>query len=352
MVALYSTRAGGVFGSGRDAQDEELACLYSELEKARLRIEEVAAYYRGELEAVRQRAEDEAIRIQAAEVSRRKRAEEQVVYLKAEYKAARAEAEHALRRHHELQQSLGELEQQNEEQARAEVDRRREAANAAWKTTEEEVERLERELHDLRRQLEREREEHRQFECSHQQQEKTNQLAEQERRRLISRLKRALKLSEDRRQRAEAGQSSLRPEGPASPWSPASLADTTNEVDSAAGWGNPPLAISGDMADEFLGAAEDRSLDVHYPESGLPDPAPGPDRVSDSEAEVLIMELDVAEKVEQRHAKSMTRPRSYSEYSTVVRTSSRGSSSELTWKWFALIGVVASFAVAAAILLF
>lgn len=349
MAALHSTKAGGVSGSGRDARDEELARLYRELEKAHLRMEEVAAYYRGELETGRQRAEEEAIRIQAAEVSRRKRAEEQVVYLKAEYKAARVEAAHALRRYHDLQQSLDELEQQNEDQARAEVDRRREATNVAWKIAEEEVERLEQELCDLRRQLEREREERRQLECSHQQQEKTSSLAEQERLRLLSRLKHALKLSEDRRRRAEVGQAGLRPEGPTKPWSLASPADTTHEVDPAAGWGSLPLATSGDMADEFLSVAEDRSLDARYSEHSPYEP--GPDLVSDSEAEVLIMELDVTEKVEQRHAESVARRRSYSEHSAVVQTSSRDASSGLTWKWLALIGAMAAFAVAAAILL-
>lgn len=350
MAALHSTGAGGALGSERDARDEKLAHLYRELEKAQLRMEEMAAYYRSELEAVRQRAEEEAIRIQAAEVSRRKRAEEQVVYLKAEYKAARAEADHALRRYQELQQSLDELEQHSEEQARAEVDRRHEAANVAWKTAEEEVEHLERELCDLRRQLEREREQRRQLECSHQQQENTNHLAEQERCRLISRLKHALKLSEERRRRAEAEQSSLRPGGAASPWSLVSPANITNEVDPAAGWGNLPLASSGDVADEFLRVAEDCSLDVHYPNHGPSEPSPDP--VSDSEAEVLIMELDVAEKVERRHAEALVRQRSYSERSAAVRTSSCDSSSELAWKWLVLIGAVAAFAVAAAILLF
>ncbi|MDN5850356.1 MAG: hypothetical protein L0H63_12100 [Nitrococcus sp.] len=339
-----------MLGSRREAQDESLAHLQTELEKTQLRMEEVAAYYRGELEAVRRRSEEETIRLQAAEVGRRKRAEEQVVYLTAEFKAARVEADHALRRLHELQQSLESLEQHSEEQARAEVDRQREATTIAWKTAEEEVERLDQELCELRRQFEREREERRQLECSHQQQEKTNSLAEQERSRLISRLKHALKRSEEHRRRAEAGRSALRPEGQVNPWSLVAPASTTNEVDPATGWGNVPLGTPGEMADEFLSVAEDRSLHASTPEQDPPEPES--DSVTDSEAEVLMMELDVTEKVEQRHAAFVARQRSYGEHSPAVQTSSRAASFELTWKWLALVGAVIAFAVAAVILWF
>lgn len=349
MAALHSTKVKRRHGSGRNAQDEELARLYRELEKAQLRVEEVAAYYRGELEAVRQRAEEEAIRVQAAEAGRRKRAEEQVVYLKAEYKAARAEADHALRRYHELQQSLDGLEQQNKEQARAEVDRHHEAAKIAWKTAEEELERLDQELCDLRRQLEREREERRQLECGHREQEQTNHRAEQEQRRLMARLKRALKLSEEGRRWAEAGRSDLSSEGLANRWSLASPANAATEVDPATGWGNVPLGTSEEVSDEFLSVAEDRSLDMRYPEHGSPEP--DPDSVSDSEAEILMMELDVTDKVEQRHAISQTQQRPYNEHHAAARTSSRGAS-VLTWKWLALVGTVVMFLAAAAILWF
>ncbi|MDN5871430.1 MAG: hypothetical protein L0H73_12000 [Nitrococcus sp.] len=339
-----------MLGSRREAQDEGLARLQTELEKTQLRMEEVAAYYRGELEAVRRRSEEETIRLQAAEVGRRKRAEEQVVYLTAEYKAARVEADHALRRLHELQQSLESLEQHSEEQARAEVDRQREATTIAWKTAEEEVERLDQELCELRRQFEREREERRQLECSHEQQEKTNSLAEQERSRLISRLKHALKRSEDHRRRAEASRSSLHRESQVNPWPRVAPASTTNEVDPAAGWGNVPLGASGEVAEEFLSIAEDRSLHAHAPEHAPPEPES--DSVTDSEAEVLMMEIDVAEKVEQRHAASVAQRRPYAEHSPAVRTSSSDASFELTWKWLALVGALSAFAVAAVILWF
>ncbi|EAR21410.1 coiled-coil domain-containing protein [Nitrococcus mobilis] len=347
-TAVHSTRASDALGAEREAREEAFARLYKELEKAQLRAEEVADYYRGELEAVRRRAEEETIRLQAAEVSRRKRAEDQVVYLKAEYKAARAEADHALRRYRELQQSLHELEQQSAEQARVEVDRHREAANIAWKTAEEEAEHLEWELNDLRRQFEREREERRQLERSWRQQEENNDRVEQEHRRLISRLNRALKLSEDRRRRAEAaGQPSLRSGRSANPSSFAKPANATHEVDPAAGWGNVPLAVSADMADEFLSVAEDCSLDTSDLECSPPGLAAEPDSVSDTEAEVLIMELNVTEQVERRHAAVAARQ------SVVGRVSSSDSPAFwLTWKWLALTGIVAAFAVAAIILQF
>ncbi|MCO6441012.1 MAG: hypothetical protein J5I81_08000 [Nitrococcus mobilis] len=354
LAAGHNTRASGALEAEREAREEAFARLCKELEKAQLRAEEVADYYRGEFEAVRRRAEEETIRLQAAEVSRRKRAEDQVVYLKAEYKAARAEADHALRRYRELQQSLHELEQQSAQQARAEVDRHREAANIAWKTAEEEAERLERELHDLRRQFEREREEHRQLEYNWRQQEEIKGRVAQEHRQLISRVKRALKLSEDRRRRAEAaGQSSLHPEYLANPSPLAKPANTTHEVDPAAGWGNVPLAASADMADEFLSVTEDRSLDASDPECSPPGLAAEPDTVSDSEAEVLMMGLDVTEQVERRHTAVVARQYAFTEPPAGGRVSSFDSSASwLTWKWLALIGVVAAFAVAAIILQF
>lgn len=263
-------------------RDEEIARLYGELEKAQQRVEEVAAYYRGELEAVRQRREEEAIRVQAAEAGRRKRAEEQVVSLKAECKAARAEADHALRRYHELQRSWDELEQQNEERARTEIDRHRGAANVAWKTAEEELGRLEQELCDLRRELEREREERRQFECCHREQEQASQRAEQERRRLMGRFKHALKLSEERRQRAEGGCSGLTAEGATHPRSLGLSAGTAHEVELAAGWGSVPVGALEEVTEEFLRVAEDRSLEVRNSEHGLAEM--GSDSVSDRQA--------------------------------------------------------------------
>lgn len=353
MAALHSTGAGGLFRTGGDARDQEIARLSRELETAQLRMEEVAVYYRGELEALRRRAEEEAVRVQAAEAGRRKRAEEQVVYLKAEYKSARAEADHVLRRYQELQQSLDELERHNEQHARAEVDRYREAAKVAWKTAEEEVERLDGELCELRRQIEREREERRQLERSHEQQEESRRVAEQDRNRLMGRLKRALKLSEERRQRLEASQTALGQEtaGLGGVWSSTAPAGTTVEVDPAAGWGDVRLASSGELNDEFLRIEEDQSLDDWFVDE---DPCePETETISDSEAETLMMELDVAEKVEQRQAVSAAR-RSLDDKmaSGLARPPSLDSSPGLSWKWLLLMGAMAAFAVAVAIIAF
>lgn len=353
LATGHGTEGSDALKAEREAREEAFARLYKELEKARFRAEEVANYYRGEFEAVRRRAEEETIRVQAAEVNRRKRAEDQVVYLKAEYTAARAEADHALRRYRELQQSLHELERQSAEQARTEVGRHRDATDIAWKTAEEEADRLEQELHDLRRQLEREREEHRRREYNWRQQEESNGRLAQEHCQLISRLKRALKLSEDRRRAETAGQSSLSSGRLGNPSPFASPTNTTHEVDPAAGWGNVSLAASVDMADEFLSVAEDCSLTTSDPERSLLGLAAEPDSISDGEAEVLMMELDVAEQVERRHAASVARQYVSSEHSAVGRVSSSASSASwLTWKWLAVIGIVAAFAVATIILQF
>lgn len=348
---LHGTRLKGGLGSGREAQEEELARVYRELEKAHLRAEEVAAYYRGELAEVRRRADEEAIRLQAAEVSRRKRAEEQVVYLKAEHKSARAEADDALRRYQELQQSLHELEQHGAEQVRAEVDRQRESTVIAWKTAEEHLDRLERELRELRRQLVCEREEREQLERSYRQGEEANRLAGQEARRLIGRLKLALKLSEDRRRRAEAGKIPLSPAGVSNSGSLAPLADAVNEVDPAAGWGKVPLANSTDLAEEFLRVVEDRSMNADKPDDRSSEASP--ELLSDGEAEALMMELAVTEKVEQRHAAGIAPRRADCAQPAERRVSLSASSSLVfAWKWLVLTGVVSALAVAALVLHF
>lgn len=338
-----------MLGAGRDARDEELARVYRELEKARLRAEEIAAYYRGELANVRRQAAEEAIRLQAAEVSRRKRAEEQIVVLKAEHKSARAEADEVLRRYQKLQQCLHELKRHGAERARAEVDRHRESTTLAWKTAEEHLDRLEQELCELRRQLASEREEREQLERSYRQSEEANRLAGQEARRLIGRLKRALKLSEDRRRRTEAAK--MHHPSVSNSRSLAPLAEAVNEVDPAAGWGKVPLANASDMAEEFLRVVEDRSMDAAHPDDRSS--VPGAESVSDAEAETLMMELAVTERVEQRHATGVARQRAGSDPPAVRRASlSASSSSAFRWKWLALLGVVSALAVAAVVLHF
>lgn len=287
----------------RAAPDSLSERLQADLEKTQLRLEEVAAYYRGELEASRQRAEDEAVRVQAAEAGRRRRAEEQVAYLKGELKAARADAEHAQRRYQELRQRLDDVERYAEARNQEEMKGFQEAARAAWRTAEEEVERLDHELSDLQRRLEQEREERHQVERAYEQLEERHQLAEEERRRLIARLKRALKMSEARRgeltrQLAAAGRGTGKGRA-----SGLVRGEHRVEVDPGAGWGSQPLGAGSDFSDEFLMADADESLTPQQraarreAEARAAHAAP---EVSDQEAETLMMQLAVDQRVEER----------------------------------------------------
>ncbi len=238
-------------GTGTSNREDDLARLRAELEQAEIRLEEVTAYYRGQLEGVRRRAEDEMVRVQASEAGRRRRAEEQVAYLKGELNASRTDAEHAQRRYHELLQRLEEVELEGREQTQAEVDRHQSAAKAAWRTAEEEVERLDGEMSVLQRKLEQEREQRHQLERGYEQLEERHHFQDVERKRLISRLKRVFKLSEQRRTGLEAQlrnvqhrlerirvaqERTQRAESPARRLISPELASI--EVDPAGGWGS------------------------------------------------------------------------------------------------------------------
>lgn len=304
-----------------DAVDGEVARLRREVERAEYRAEEVTAYYRGQLDSVRRKAEDEAVRVQATEAGRRRRAEEQVGYLKGELKTARADAEHAQRRYQELLQHLEQAEQDGAEHARAEVDRQHDAARAAWKTAEEEVARLDEELAGLQRQLAGEREQRHQLERAYEREVERHQLADSDRVQLIQRLKRALKLSEQRRRALEEQARKLDLEAsrrvaaggggdtppPARPFAGAELSSI--EVDPAAGWGNLQLGESSELAEEFrlMGADESLTRRPSPPcgagsddgSSATPEAA---EPVSDQEAETLMMQVDVDRKVARREA--------------------------------------------------
>ncbi len=388
---------------GPDGDAAEIARLQTELEKTNRRLEEVAAYYRGELESARRRVEGESLRSQAAEVARRKRAEEQVAYLKGELEAARSEAENANRRHQELLQGLQELEQQSERQTKVEVDRFREAAKAAWRTAEDEVARLDQELHALQRQVERHREERHQLERNLEQQEENRLVLLADHQRAVARLKWALKQSEERRHRVEADLEGLREQGqpdagrePAEATKAARPAPDAGEGSGffakrrggAYGAGNPVevdgldrvkvsaegsggnqdgadwngLSIAGgdDLSDEFLLMSADESLRTGSatapgaaPAGGGPaGPGPAPPRraeakpaqveeVTDEEAETLIMELNVDERMDRF---GVDQPR-YSRPSLVAPEAEgyRG-----YWKWAAGVAAVAVLGVAAA----
>lgn len=301
------------------ARDEELARLRREIERAEYRAEEVAAYYHGQMDALRRKAEDEAVRVQASEAGRRRRAEEQVGYLKGELEAARSEAQHAQRRYHELLQQLEHNERDGADQVRAEVDRHRDAARAAWKTAEEEVQRLDEELSGLQRELALEREQRRQLERGYEREVERGELADKDRVKLIQRLKQALKLSEQRRQALEAqvrgmgGQSGEASAAPGTPAGPFAAGEYGIEVDPAAGWGTLQIGDGGELADEFRLMGADESLtrdprpaapasgDEAEPEPGARVPAGG-EPVSDREAETLMMRLDVDRNVARREA--------------------------------------------------
>lgn len=195
---------------GNAGKDAEIARLQQELDEVQSRLDEVTSYYRGELESSQQRLQQESVRSQANEVARRRRAEEQVAYLKGELKAAQSEAEHAKRRYHELYNRLETLEKEAEKQARQEVDKFRSAASTAWKSAEEEMEKLDQELAENQRELAREQERNRQLQESLKREQsnvglekakvKQAQLAG---RQAIDKLRRALKASEQRRQQLD-----------------------------------------------------------------------------------------------------------------------------------------------------
>ena len=361
-------------------REDELRRLRAELEQADIRLEEVTAYYRGQLEAIRRRAEDETVRVQASEAGRRRRAEEQVAYLKGELKAARTDAEHAQRRYQELLQRLENIELEGREQTQAEVDRHQVAAQAAWRTAEEEVARLDTELSALQRRLEQEREERHQLERAYEQLEERHQLQDQERRRLIGRLKRGFKLSEQRRMGLEAqlrnvqqGLQRYRDSGVDAEARSARGAGLISpelasiEVDPAAGWGSLRLGDDDALADEFLMMSADESLDTasrpgaaavsgrsSRTDAGEPAAAMDEEEVSDQEAEALMMQLDVDRKVAQRQADAARRRPPAVANGPVVTPPMVEPSFFERWKWGVIGGACAGIAlvIGAALVLF
>ncbi|WP_435103851.1 hypothetical protein [Arhodomonas sp. AD133] len=290
--------------SGRD---DEVARLQAELEEARARAEEVAAYYRGELEAARRRAEDEAVRIQAGEAGRRKRADEAVARLKGELASARRDAEHAQRRYEELHRHLEEMEQANARDGA----REQEAARAAWRTAEEEVERLDGEIAALQRELESERAHRRQQDIERERLVEEHRHTEERWRGLMARLRRGFKASEQRRralenavaeaeQRAREVAAADEQAGRRPAFAPV---DARVEVDPTKGWGSLTITEGEDLSDEFMLVEADQSI------REAADARPGDGQgqgaradVSEEEAETLLMELNVDRRMAERRA--------------------------------------------------
>jgi predicted RNase H-like nuclease (RuvC/YqgF family) len=314
------------------------------------------------------------VRSQAAEVGRRRRAEEQVTHLKGELRAAQADASHAQRRYQELLRRIEELEQENQEKTKEEVDRQRETARAAWQTAEEEVGRLEKEVGNLQRKIEREREQNRQLERSYEQLEADHQVAVDERKRLIARLKRALKLSEQRRKAVESALSGMRDmqAAPAFGYGAGNAREVegldriavgsgaaTIDVEPDAGWGETRVAGEGEISDEFLMIEADESINEAWQAAGAQDESTA-EEVSDAEAEELMMSLDVERKVAQRQARKGDAGRRVSAASRAGAAASTGpadrprnwlSPAGLPWTWITA-GAAAVVAVALVTLIF
>jgi len=344
---------------------QEEGHLQQALEKANLRLEEVANYYRGELEAARRRAEEEAVRIQAAEAGRRRRAEEQVAQLRAQLKSAKTDADHAQRRYQELLSRIGEIEQEGRHEARAEFDQYEQAAKAAWKTAEEEVERLDEELAAMRGKLETARAESRELASAREQLEADHAHLERNRNRMIVRLKRALKMSEQRRQALEVQVDSLSEDtvhrrrslhGAGNPREVSGLerirvggGNETLQVDPAAGWGSTSVHGADDFSDEFLLAGADESFSEQPREAEPREPA-APEEITDQEAEALMMRLNVDRKVAQRQARATTEQPAAQ--GPVVPPPPRHRSFVERWRWVLLGSGVAVFAAVAVVLAF
>ncbi|ABI55727.1 hypothetical protein ACN2MM_02390 [Alkalilimnicola ehrlichii MLHE-1] len=153
-------------GDPNPTHQQEINRLRRELQEARARLAEDAAYYRAELEASRQRIENRHLRSQASEVAKRRRAEESLAHLRGELKRTKAELTQLREQHEELTQKL--LDQEEALQGRAGVDPERvhEASRAAWANTEQELHRIRTENERLRKALSRERTLRRQLEAT------------------------------------------------------------------------------------------------------------------------------------------------------------------------------------------
>ena len=305
-----------------DSRDSELKRLRDELQQTQLRLEEVTNYYRGEIEAVRRRSEDQLLQVQADEAAKRRRAEEQVTQLNAELKSARSEADKAKRRYQELLNRIEAIEAESREAVRAERDRYEDSARAAWQTAEQEVERLNSELAELQRELAAERSERERVVQDQSDREAAYERRDAERQQLITRLKRALKASEQRREALEAQGAQATSERPVASGTAAQqrAAEQRVDVDPSAGWGRFQLGEGDDLAEEFLLIDADRSFQgadnegsqsansehsaatTGAADGGAPSDAGPREAASDDEAERLIMGVAVDQKVAQRQA--------------------------------------------------
>lgn len=164
-LTMQSAKSGDTKDPTPSAQ-QEIRRLRRELQEARARLAEDAAYYRAELEASQQRLENRHLRAQAGEVAKRRRAEESLAHVRAELKRSKAELTQLRDQHEELTAKL--LDQEETLQARtgADPERVHAASCAAWANTEQELQRIRTENARLRKALSRERTLRRQLEAT------------------------------------------------------------------------------------------------------------------------------------------------------------------------------------------
>ena len=141
---------------GREASSDVLR-LRQELASVRASLEEEIAYYKAELETVRQRAEAEQLRTQASEVARRRRAEEYAAEVKQELRLTQQELERLRRRYDEVGEQLLREEERAKRAIQQEVDKYRSAAKTAWESAEQELAEMDGQLKAARRALSEER---------------------------------------------------------------------------------------------------------------------------------------------------------------------------------------------------
>lgn len=260
-----------------------IARLRAELAEARARVDEMAAYYRGELEALRQRSEAEMVRSQAEAAGRRKRAEEEAARLADELAAVRREAEQAQRRY-------------------ATLVRDQEEAETAGQAPASELVRLDREVRALQTRLDTERAERRDLERAYDDLKAQHRRTEVRWHEQMSRLRRGFKASEQRRKTLEARlRERQAEERVAAPEPQRAQSRRRHEAELKMGWGQQDVTFGDDLADEFTLIEGDRSLGAHEKAEQSRQAAGSPsESVGPGEAEHLLAGLNVDRRVAQR----------------------------------------------------
>lgn len=128
----------------------EIDRLRQELTASRQRLEDEVNYYRAQVEVGRKRMEAEHVRLQASEVARRRKLEDEMAVLQTRLHDALQHSERLQRRYDELSEQFLRQEASSRDSVEEQVRRYQAAAREAWRSAEEEVERMERELSEAR----------------------------------------------------------------------------------------------------------------------------------------------------------------------------------------------------------